>query len=147
MNVFLPDYHLAIAWQAGRGFGIVSDDDHGYGEGADEIFDELEQALPRVVQLLAYRLATAPPEAGRRARAGGREVKLNLLVLRSSRVEELRWFYSALGARFEREQHGNGPIHHAAILGDDLVLEMLSGRRRCHAGPRVADRPEHQRHR
>jgi hypothetical protein len=65
LNVFLPGYHLAVAWQAGKGFGVVSDDSHGYGEGADEVFDDLERALPRVVQLLAYRLATMPPQAVR----------------------------------------------------------------------------------
>ena len=46
MNVFLPDYHLAVAWQTGKGFGVVSDDEHGYGEGAHEVFEDLEQALP-----------------------------------------------------------------------------------------------------
>lgn len=65
LNVFLTDYHLAIAWQAGKGFGIVSDDAHGYGEGADEVFEDLDRALPRVVQLLTYRLATVPPQAVR----------------------------------------------------------------------------------
>ena len=78
LNVFLPGYHLAVAWQAGKGFGVVSDDSHGYGEGADEVFDDLKRALPRVVQLLAYRLATVPPPAvaqgpprGARPLAGG----------------------------------------------------------------------------
>lgn len=48
LNVFLPDYHLAVAWQTNKGFGIVSDDSHGYGEGADEVYEDLESALPRV---------------------------------------------------------------------------------------------------
>jgi catechol 2,3-dioxygenase-like lactoylglutathione lyase family enzyme len=51
-------------------------------------------------------------------------VKLNLLVLRTPRLEDLRRFYSALGARFESERHGNGPEHYAATLGGDLVLEL-----------------------
>jgi hypothetical protein len=51
-------------------------------------------------------------------------VKLNLLVLRTPRLEDLRRFYSALGARFESERHGNGPEHYAATLSDDLVLEL-----------------------
>jgi lactoylglutathione lyase len=51
-------------------------------------------------------------------------MKLNLLVLRTARLEEMRTFYSALGARFEAEQHGNGPEHYAATLGDDFVLEL-----------------------
>src|SRR3954453_6585444 len=61
MNVSLPDYHLAVAWQTGKGFGVVSDDEHGYGEGAHEVFEDLEQALPRIVKLLVYRLTSVPP--------------------------------------------------------------------------------------
>lgn len=63
LNVFLPDYHLAVAWQTKKGFGLVSDDSHGYGEGADEIYEDLESALPRVIQLLSERLVTVPPPA------------------------------------------------------------------------------------
>src|SRR5947209_1537925 len=62
LNVFLNGYHLAVAWQDGKGFGIVSDDDHGYGEGADEVHDDLMRALPRVVRLLVFRLKTVPPD-------------------------------------------------------------------------------------
>ena len=51
-------------------------------------------------------------------------MKINLLVLRTSRLEDVRAFYSMLGAKFQREQHGNGPEHYAAILGDDFVLEL-----------------------
>ena len=43
LNVFLANFHLAIAWQAKKGFGIVADESHGYGEGADEVFDELDR--------------------------------------------------------------------------------------------------------
>lgn len=51
-------------------------------------------------------------------------MKLNLLVLRTTRLEEMRTFYSSLGARFESERHGSGPDHYAAKLGDDFVLEL-----------------------
>ena len=51
-------------------------------------------------------------------------MKLNLLVLRTSRLDDMRAFYTALGARFESERHGNGPEHYAASLGDDFVLEL-----------------------
>ncbi len=65
LNVFLHGYHLAVVWRVDQGFGVVSDESHGYGEGADEVFDGLDGALPRVVQLLAQRLATVPPQAVR----------------------------------------------------------------------------------
>lgn len=51
-------------------------------------------------------------------------MKLNLLVLRTPRLEDMRRFYSALGARFHCERHGNGPKHYAATLGDDFLLEL-----------------------
>jgi catechol 2,3-dioxygenase-like lactoylglutathione lyase family enzyme len=51
-------------------------------------------------------------------------VKLNLLVLRTPNLEDLKRFYSALGAHFESERHGNGPEHYAATLDNDLVLEL-----------------------
>jgi lactoylglutathione lyase len=51
-------------------------------------------------------------------------VKLTLLVLRTPKLEDLRRFYSALGARFESERHGNGPDHYAATLADDIILEL-----------------------
>ena len=51
-------------------------------------------------------------------------MKLNLLVLWTPKLEDLRGFYSALGARFESERHGNGPEHYAATLSDNMVLEL-----------------------
>lgn len=51
-------------------------------------------------------------------------MKINLLVLRTPRLEDLRKFYSDLGAKFQREKHGNGPEHYAATISDDFVLEL-----------------------
>lgn len=65
LDVFLPDYHLAITWHAKKGFGLVADETHGYGEGADEVFDDLDNALPRVVQLLSSKRSTVPPQSVR----------------------------------------------------------------------------------
>jgi catechol 2,3-dioxygenase-like lactoylglutathione lyase family enzyme len=51
-------------------------------------------------------------------------MKLNLLVLRTAKLEDMRTFYSALGARFKKERHRDGPEHYAATLNDDFVLEL-----------------------
>jgi DNA-binding XRE family transcriptional regulator len=115
LNVFLTDYHLAIAWQAGKGFGIVSDGAHGYGEGADEVFDDLDRSLPRVVQLLTYRLATVPPQAVRLKdlreelglsqeevgrRLGKRQASISRAEARSDfHVSTLQEFAEAFGAK------------------------------------------------
>jgi lactoylglutathione lyase len=45
---------------------------------------------------------------------------LNLLVLRAEDPERLCEFYSALGLRFVREQHGKGPVHHASEIGGSV---------------------------
>jgi lactoylglutathione lyase len=49
--------------------------------------------------------------------------RLNLLVLRARDPERLARFYGAFGLSFTREQHGNGPVHHACELGGS-VLEI-----------------------
>lgn len=51
------------------------------------------------------------------------EPTLKLIVLKTTQIESLREFYARLGFRFEREQHGNGPRHFSARLGDG-VLEI-----------------------
>jgi len=65
LDIFLSDYHLSVAWQKGKGFGIVSSNTHGYGEGAHEVYDDLENALPRIVELVANQRPTVPPESVR----------------------------------------------------------------------------------
>ncbi len=48
---------------------------------------------------------------------------ISFLVLYCSDIEESRRFYSALGLEFEREQHGSGPKHLAA-LSNTMILEL-----------------------
>jgi hypothetical protein len=47
----------------------------------------------------------------------------NLLVIRASQPERLANFYSAMGLRFERERHGNGPEHLTCSL-NGFVFEI-----------------------
>ena len=49
--------------------------------------------------------------------------RLRTLVLRCNDIDRSQLFYSALGLRFEFEQHGDRPGHYAAEL-DGLVLEL-----------------------
>ncbi len=50
-------------------------------------------------------------------------LRLNLLVLKTRRLDPLLRFYAALGIEFVEEQHGDGPRHHAGRVAD-LVLEL-----------------------
>lgn len=71
-----------------------------------------ERALAYLTGHLAGR------EATRRASA------LGLLVVRCRDVERSLSFYTAIGLSFVREQHGRGPVHHAATLDGGTVLEL-----------------------
>lgn len=46
---------------------------------------------------------------------------LKLIVLKTHDVESLREFYIQLGFEFVQEQHGNGPVHFSASLGDGIL--------------------------
>lgn len=48
---------------------------------------------------------------------------LNLLVLKVKNIASTTQFYATLGIQFQTEQHGTGPVHYSAILGD-TVLEI-----------------------
>ena len=50
-------------------------------------------------------------------------MKLNLLVIRTSKPEALKNQYELLGLKFDYHQHGNGPFHFASEL-DGFVFEI-----------------------
>lgn len=62
---------------------------------------------------------------------GAAGARMALLVLYAGRLEETRRFYAGLGLSFVEEQHGAGPVHHAATLADGTVIELYpaTGRR------------------
>jgi DNA-binding XRE family transcriptional regulator len=121
LNVFLPDYHLAAAWQMGKGFGIVSDDSHGYGEGADETYANLDDALPRVIELLHGHRTTVPPLA----------VKLKeLREQRGLSQEEVARRLGSKQASISRAEARSDYLlstlkKHAEALGATLVVKMV----------------------
>ncbi|TWU49273.1 VOC family protein [Rubripirellula reticaptiva] len=47
--------------------------------------------------------------------------QLKLLVLKTLQADTLRDFYTRLGFSFVEEQHGNGPVHYSAPLGDGIL--------------------------
>jgi len=142
MNVFLPDYHLAIAWQTGKGFGVVSNDEHGYGEGAHEVFDDLDQALPRIVKFLSYRLTSVPPrqvrlrevreelglsqeELGKRL--GKRQASVSRTESRSDfHVSTLQDFAKAFGARLVVKMVFPDATERELKLDGELKLEEVT---------------------
>jgi lactoylglutathione lyase len=51
------------------------------------------------------------------------KMKINLVVLKTSRPDDLASFYGHLGIKFENHRHGTGPLHHAANV-EDIVFEI-----------------------
>ncbi len=52
------------------------------------------------------------------------QVQISLLVLYCSDLPSCHDFYRNLGLAFERERHGAGPEHYAAVLAGGAVLEL-----------------------
>lgn len=50
-------------------------------------------------------------------------MRLNLLVIRTAKMETLKEMYELLGFQFEYHQHGNGPFHYASEQ-DGVVFEI-----------------------
>lgn len=50
-------------------------------------------------------------------------MKLNLLVIKTNQLDEIKAQYELLGFDFIYHNHGNGPFHYSAEL-DDLVFEI-----------------------
>jgi len=46
---------------------------------------------------------------------------LKLIVLKTTDIGLLRQFYTQLGFQFVEEQHGKGPVHCSASLGDGIL--------------------------
>jgi DNA-binding transcriptional regulator YiaG len=121
LDLFFPDYHLAVAWQTGKGFGITSNATHGYGEGAHEVYETQENALARLVELAANRRPTIPPEAVR------------LKELREQRglsQEELARRLGSKQASISRAEARSDFLvstlkKHAEALGGKLVVKMV----------------------
>lgn len=63
-------------------------------------------------------------------------ISLSLLVLRCADIQRSQAFYEALGLRFTREQHGQGPVHYSALLGE-TVIELYPDTERTTADLRL----------
>jgi predicted enzyme related to lactoylglutathione lyase len=46
---------------------------------------------------------------------------LNLIVIKTDKLQEQFEFYSMLGIRFDYHRHGNGPFHYASIDGSPVI--------------------------
>lgn len=64
-------------------------------------------------------------------------IKLNLVVIQSSNLENSVSFYQNFGLVFHKEQHGNGPVHFACEI-ENIVFEIYpSSTGRVDMGTRI----------
>jgi hypothetical protein len=121
LDVFLPDYHLAIAWQAKKGFGLVADETHGYGEGADEVFDDLDNALPRVLNLLNCKRPTVPPQSVRL-----KDIREELGLSQEEVAKRLGKKQGAISRQESRSDcHVSTLTEYVKALGCELVVKVV----------------------
>lgn len=121
LDVFLPDYHLAIAWQAKKGFGLVADETHGYGEGADEVFDDLDNALPRVLNLLNCKRPTVPPQSVRL-----KDIREELGLSQEEVAKRLGKKQGAISRQESRSDcHVSTLTDYVKALGCELVVKVV----------------------
>lgn len=87
-------HNVVVRWKEGFGFGITCSPQHSYGEGADEVYEELEAAFARIVSLLIARKFTSPPASVRigelrKERGVSQEDLAALLEVRQAAVSKL----------------------------------------------------------
>lgn len=106
---------FVMAYSPNQGFGVdeVPTED-GLDSSYRHEFRDFEPAANRLRELIALDVAKAPPS-------------LNLVVVYSLDMDAARDFYRLLGMSFVSEQHGSGPRHYAATMGD-MVFELYPRR-------------------
>lgn len=63
LDVTLDGHWVIIQWQGIHGFGVSCSEVHYYGDGCDEVYQDLEATYARVVCLLLSKTYTSPPPA------------------------------------------------------------------------------------
>lgn len=117
LDVSVDGQAVSIQWKQDAGFGITASTSSGYGEGADEVYEDPEAAYGRIVSLLLSHSETSPPPGVRlgelRKERGISQVQLaELLTKRQAaiskiegrgdvKVSSLRHFVEAMGATLQ----------------------------------------------
>ena len=52
------------------------------------------------------------------------KVRMNLIIIYTPNIFEVKRFYEIIGLEFKEEKHGTGPTHYSSTTNDGLVLEI-----------------------
>ena len=108
------DRAFVMAYSPSAGFGVDElRPNDGFGTGYRFVVGEFERAAEQLQRLLAE-----PAEDTKSP------VSLNLVVVYARNVEAATQFYGCLGLKFQSEQHGTGPKHFAATMGDAVLKSI-----------------------
>lgn len=126
-------HRAVIQWKEGRGFGVTCSRQSFYGEGADEVYQELEAAFARVVCLLIERSYTSPPLSVRmaqlrRERGVSQESLAALLEIKQAAISKLEHRQDALVSSVrEIVQSLGGELRLIATFPDGMarVLQLV----------------------
>lgn len=132
LDARLEGHHVVVEWRSGQGFGITSNPELDYGQGADETIADEAAALARMVELLEARRRTSAAGIGelRRARglrqedlAGalgvGQAAVSRLESRRDWKLSTLRDVVAAMGGRLEvRAVFDNGETREITLEDD-----------------------------
>lgn len=61
LDIYLGDYHIAVEWRPGRGFGVSTPSVDDFGPGADEVYESATRAFERIRELILSRTRTRNP--------------------------------------------------------------------------------------
>jgi len=121
LDTKMDGHVVTIAWSPRRGFGISSSSfGDGYGEGAEETYEERQQATARVIELLASQQHTVPPDAVLLQELRG------LVGLTQGQVAEKLGVQQAAVSRFERREDItlSALRRYVAAIGADLEINV-----------------------
>lgn len=126
LDVRRENYLLVIDWREQDGFGLTADPDHGYGEGADEVYLDLPTAFRRAVLLVSEKLETVPPYQVRL-----KELRESLGLTQEEVARKMGVQQAAVSRLESREDSRVETLEkYASALGARLVLQMVFGARR-----------------
>jgi DNA-binding XRE family transcriptional regulator len=121
LDVHVDDFFLAMNWRAGDGFLLTSRSTHGYGEGADEVYRDFSDALPRVLHLIQNKLETVPSYPVRM-----KELREERGVSQAESAEWMGVQQAAVSKLESREDTHLGTLSNSVrSLGGRLVLKAV----------------------